>query len=159
MLVLGLASAANAALVLSINGSTDISEITIEVTTNFTIDVYSPIAFVDQAVVFVDGPASHTGAGTVYTPPAPSTLVATDYGVFGEYDHAFGLAMSSPVTIAGVGTWWDIVFHCDGTGDVTIELHDNTGANLIDSAVVHQVPEPMTIALLGLGGLFLRRRK
>jgi hypothetical protein len=30
---------------------------------------------------------------------------------------------------------------------------------LMDDIVLHVVPEPMTIALLGLGGLFLRRRR
>ena len=31
--------------------------------------------------------------------------------------------------------------------------------DLLPSIVLHVIPEPMTIALLGLGGLFLRRRK
>ena len=29
----------------------------------------------------------------------------------------------------------------------------------IYTVVIHEVPEPMTMALLGLGGLLLRRRK
>jgi hypothetical protein len=28
-----------------------------------------------------------------------------------------------------------------------------------DTLTIHQIPEPTTIALLGLGGLLLRRRK
>ena len=50
-----------------------------------------------------------------------------------------------------------IVFHCDGPEDVIITLYDGN-LEPLDSQVIHQ-PEPMTIALLGLGGLFLRRRK
>jgi len=51
-----------------------------------------------------------------------------------------------------------VVFHCDGPGDVTFAIVDEDG-NLLDAQVIHQpVPEPMTLALLGLGGLFLRRR-
>jgi len=35
---------------------------------------------------------------------------------------------------------------------------DDAGA-VMDSQIIHQIPEPITLALLGLGGLFLRRRK
>jgi len=56
----------------------------------------------------------------------------------------------------------NIKFHCDGyvppMSDVTLTLFDIEG-NVLDTQVIHQIPEPITIALLGLGGLFLRRRK
>lgn len=45
-----------------------------------------------------------------------------------------------------------VLFHCDGPGDATIALVDDDG-QIIDSQVIHQTPEPMTLALLGLGGL------
>jgi hypothetical protein len=67
------------------------------------------------------------------------------------------------------------LLHCDvddPENDVIISVSNDLrwgGTLLIDgitayagewgSATVHQVPEPMTIALLGLGGLFLRRRR
>jgi len=46
------------------------------------------------------------------------------------------------------------------TGDVTLAIVDYAGEELVvgDTLVVH-VPEPMTMGLLGLGALFLRRRK
>ena len=90
----------------------------------------------------------------------------------------------------------DLEFHCEGAGDVYIDLiagsniitwdfeigatytyvastytlyyYNITGytsnafiteGTLIDSILVSQIPEPATLALLGLGGLFLRRRK
>jgi hypothetical protein len=47
-----------------------------------------------------------------------------------------------------------------GNGDIVVALADGANGLLRSSQVVPVVvPEPMTIALLGLGGLFLRRRK
>jgi hypothetical protein len=53
-------------------------------------------------------------------------------------------------------------FHCESDqGDVTIYLlNADTGQyEVLDTLVIHQIPEPMTVALLGLGGLFLLRRR
>jgi len=65
-----------------------------------------------------------------------------------------------------------VVFHCDAVGDVLISLvniaqqfNEDTGGfdppviTVFDTQVIHQVPEPMTMVLLGLGGLFLRRNR
>jgi hypothetical protein len=52
----------------------------------------------------------------------------------------------------------DIIFLCEGPGDVTLRLMDSD-LNQLSTQTVHQIPEPMTIALLGLGALALRRRK
>ena len=60
-----------------------------------------------------------------------------------------------------------ITYRAEIAGDSTIILgsvvDDGQGGYLmsavLDTVVIHQVPEPMTIALLGLGGLLLRRRR
>jgi hypothetical protein len=88
-------------------------------------------------------------------------------------------------SVGPVDVMWDLLLECTGGGDVLVDLgingvtqyavwSDATGAgpsviplseyldatdNDLGDLVVHQVPEPMTIALLGLGGLLLRRRK
>jgi hypothetical protein len=77
---------------------------------------------------------------------------------------------------------WDLVITCTGPGPVTIDLgiagpsdyapwrgpNNNTDPlpawqamtnDDLGDLIIHQVPEPMTIALLGLGGLLLRRRR
>jgi hypothetical protein len=69
-----------------------------------------------------------------------------------------------------------IMLHCDGFGDVTLTLkvglaagnvfYDSAGTpeewqdgGIMDTLIIHQIPEPMTMALLGLGGLALLRRR
>lgn len=55
-----------------------------------------------------------------------------------------------------------ITFACNGTVPSVVQLWatpDFANFELADSITISQVPEPMTMALLGLGGLFLRRRK
>jgi hypothetical protein len=61
-------------------------------------------------------------------------------------------AISSGLLVRNVG------FHCEGPGDCTFYLVDNNG-EVLDSQVIHQIPEPMTIALLGMGGLAMFRRR
>jgi len=51
----------------------------------------------------------------------------------------------------------NIIFTCEGWGNVTLALFDGEGA-LIDNLIITQ-PEPATIALLGLGALLLRRKQ
>lgn len=66
-------------------------------------------------------------------------------------------AIPSPAIADGVVVD-GIVFHCDGPGIVTVQLVDlNTGIEY-GTFIINQIPEPMTLGLLGLGGLFLRRR-
>ncbi len=96
--------------------------------------------------------------GTLHIPPSPAGGMVNytpSYPTYSAYV-AFRVATDTNPALAGV--WWDDEFHCDGPGVVIITLLD-TGGNVLDTITVSQIPEPMTVALLGLGGLFLRRRK
>jgi len=66
----------------------------------------------------------------------------------------------------------EVIFHCDAPNiDATLSLINITWVydpdndiyvpfiTTFDTQQIHQIPEPITMALLGLGGLFLRRRK
>jgi hypothetical protein len=62
-----------------------------------------------------------------------------------------------------------LVIHCLDTTDVilTVTVSENTEINgevipidtVLHTLTIHQIPEPATMALLGLGGLFLLRRR
>ncbi len=83
---------------------------------------------------------------------------------------------SSPTVLV-----WNLLLHCEEYGPVSLDLtlggstriapYENGAGTApypawryavegdLGDLVIHQIPEPMTIALLGLGGLFLRRRR
>ena len=155
MLVLGLVSTANAALVLSFDGDTNTEVTTVGPSDYFTIDVYSTDGTDGEFWVYLEGDISYTGAGTIISPPAPSGMAAAEY-----FTGLLSMLLPAP-TVGSIGTWWEIEVHCDGPLDGLITLVGPSGykTETLDTLLIHQTPEPMTIALLGLGGLFLRRRK
>ena len=163
MLVLGLTSAASAVMDdvdLSLNGGAA-ADITIDVGDTVLIDVKN----------------NNTNSGIVYLYIGPLSLetlsdpdIKDAAGNIGWYTQdtwetydlfEVGVADNNPGTPPDkeIGIVFDVVLTCDGTGDVDVYLYDVTEETLFGSMTITQVPEPMTIALLGLGGLFLRRRK
>ena len=166
LLVLGMASMANAAVSLSVStdgvdyvGAID-SQIELEPTDTIWIGVHDDgdIGGHDNFVKILSGDGSWTGAGQVYMPPALTSAYIFDYTAEG-YGWMFINSIASSTIGPGAGTGAAFEFHCDAQpGDVIIQLQDG-GQNPIQDLVIHQIPEPLTLSLLGLGGLGLLRRR
>jgi hypothetical protein len=180
MLVLGMVSAANAAMTLkiSVDGVVDVpdSEISILPSQFLDLDIwssgYNSAADAMYCALVVDTKYGTITGGVVLIPPAPSfssmqgpSAVADGFpGLLADEDGPYGAIAGSPAgEVAPAGTYIDgFLFHCEAIGDATIRLittPDFENWAVADMVTIHQIPEPATMLLLGLGGLFLRRRK
>jgi hypothetical protein len=168
VMVLAMASLASATLKISVDGVVDPLDSSINLLQSQTVvlDVHSDGQDLADApgfmVIVGPGMVSLDSAVNLVNPSAPP--------MFWEGDPADGAVFmdfvipGSTIPLLPVGTLADgIIFHCEGLGDVTISLYlDRSGIGgifqLMDQQIIHQIPEPVTVALLGLGGLLLRRR-
>jgi len=163
LMVLGLATSAQAALSLSLDGEAAPAEITIATSTTVVIDVQSSdVEPWDGLLAIVDvGSAIEDMSPSLYGEWVPP-MTASGIGELGSYSvitpEIWELHVGSVQGAVVAGTQFAIAFHCMGIGDTTVVLTD-FDLNTIQTMIIHQIPEPMTLALLGLGGLFLRRRK
>ena len=154
-LVLGVASGASAALVFV---DAPVAPINIgdsvAITVNNSDDgAYSGwLEIVDQTAAGYDGDPVFTVAGN---PNGDS-----QFDVFVEYPGWYQFTVASFDTanpiVAGDHIQVNVIGISEGSS--VLNLYASDGVTLLDSATVNVIPEPMTIALLGLGGLFLRRR-
>ena len=177
MLVLGLASVASATLQISINGVLEPidSEINICPSDMLILDVWTD-SVISPGVgegywALVCNPAEGTitngGLTTNVVPkyqPLSGVIGAYQGGIVGSETGVFGgIVMTGelPQIDAGDVIYDDMDFHCLLEGDTVISLYfDIYGdAQLVDQVTIHQIPEPASMLLLGLGGLLLRRRK
>lgn len=177
MLVLAMTSMASALLQLSVNGDMDPtdSEYNVTPSDHLTLDIWTTTAisagsgegYYALACTTADGTISGGAAQIIQS---DLTLTIADDAVGNGYvplqsgdNGVYGSIFSTGGTIPANAVIFDeIDFHCESTTDVLVYLIEVTAmwelGQVYDSVLIHQ-PEPMTIALLGLGGLFLRRRK
>jgi len=168
VLILGMASMANAALTLSADSTQ------LEPSDYTTVYINSDgVGLPGGAVVYASIETTETGEWT------GSGSYGDPWGNGSGGILYYGLAMDTAPVYDGVNDdIWEVTasqavvdplpaglvasfeFHCKAEGDCQINLLADDLATVLDTiTIIQQIPEPMTLSLLGLGGLGLLRRR
>jgi hypothetical protein len=189
VLVLAMASLASASFLISVDGNVDPSyDITLSPSADVNINIDGVgngnasqgfWLLAQNTGIISGGTTEYIGAAG--PPPVPGSLneIATKttagWVAYYEWEEEqftgigyAGVTSASAIVIGhGSGTPLNlngvlvdnILFHCEGFGTVTLTLLSNDFAQVFDTQIIHQIPEPATIALLCLGGLLLRKKR
>ncbi len=161
LLVLGLTTTANAELKITVDGVIDPPAMTVAPGTSLTVGIYNTewgyFTTGSTRMSFSGGSYDITGATNNVNPPGyPVTIFPVEAGVI--YVDLVVLWSPPPGPLPSGQLVDQILVHPDGPGDMTIIFFDELGEfGVLDTQIIH-VPEPMTLALFGLGGLLLRKQ-
>ena len=153
MLVLGVASTASAVTVLD-DIRLDLSGTTLTVV-GLTAGASFDGGIYDEAVTIESYTTPKTVNSNAGSLGAIDLFSGTGYNGFDITVGSTGL--EDPAWPVVAGDWFTVEYSGD-VGDV-MQIYDYGVSATVAVGTLNIVPEPMTIALLGLGGLFLRRRK
>jgi hypothetical protein len=171
-LVLSMATMANAALVLSIDGPTELATGAVGV---YTVSYAGGTILGSYVDIISDIGAQpfNIGNGVIITTNRDSSIdVVGINSLSGNYEVGilndvaatnlgsplFSFEFTAPLTVP-VGGYAHISLLDNGQLDLTWTQVVSPDLGDMPSVAVHITPEPITMTLLGLGGLFLRRRK
>jgi hypothetical protein len=160
MLVLGMAASAHAALGdLTLKADADLLGVTVEGTMAATdAEVFYILLVSDGAIGQLDGTALGAAAPSMAGYAAGSSAWVGVIPFTSGYTGGSWVMASAPGEVFKTGVY--LANDVSYTGQATVEawwFEEGTGATGFINDVV--LPEPMTVALLGLGGLFILRRR
>ena len=165
VLVLGIGSLASAGLSFNVGGLPVPDGGVIEVTVSdvFAVQIVNDLEVVGPIDIgwyaFEEANAEIAGPAVAYNENMPGEW---SIGEYGPDAGMFWYTIENEVAGVGdtlVGPLFEIVLHCTAEGPVLIEVWNYDFDTVIASMTIIQTPEPASMALLGLGGLFLRRRR
>jgi hypothetical protein len=182
VLVLSMASVASATLQISIDGDPNPidTEIYLDESDTLILDIWTnadigPFGGEDWMLVCDAQLATISGGVTTVIADVANDILGLAPGAEGVLPPAgqegiagFLANLGFDTVPAGTKLVDDIEFHCevgDPPNDVVVSLYHMVSGqvpgpgDLLDQVVIHQIPEPMTMLLLGLGGVGLLRRR
>jgi hypothetical protein len=171
ILVLGMSSLASAELIFTVNGEPQPDSITIDTSQTIELDLeimdgHNVTGYTldyklsnNQAELLIDNLVFEAA----FELPSFGSGGGQAAQITGS--QLFGNPIEGPISIMQ-----GMILHCLERTDVVLTISTPAGGTVVDGAtlepgvlhtlrIVQDIPEPMTVALLGLGGLFLLRRR